>query len=94
MIGPWSTEEESLLSKIVETMIKDSTSSISWSSVSQQMGNIRTAKQCKEKWCVEAFVLFIDLQLTLAATLGPILLACSTRPQERDLLGLREMSIR
>jgi hypothetical protein len=52
--GPWTKEEEDLLTGIVKSLTfdqgKDQTSEVPWSIVSERMGYRRSRHQCRIKW--------------------------------------------
>jgi Myb-like DNA-binding protein REB1 len=54
MLGPWKTEEEEQLTRIVTEMTiqqgKDIDNDVFWGKVSERMGNKRGRQQCRIKW--------------------------------------------
>jgi len=58
-IGPWTTEEEEQLQRIVEDMTVNRGGTLDdevfWSAVAQKMGGRRNRQQCRNKWFVNAF---------------------------------------
>lgn len=58
--GPWSKEEEDLLTHIVTQMTvakgKDQDNDVFWGIVSERMGNKRGRQQCRIKWYVDFII--------------------------------------